>query len=83
MQTTPRRPARRHFFCATSAPLHAAAYPLKMCVVTGDEIGDTPVDVNYQGRTIRLCCKSCVRKFNANPAKYVAIYDREVAKRKK
>lgn len=60
----------------------AAAFPLKTCIVTGDELGDDPVDVTYKGRLIRLCCKSCVKKFNANPAKYLAILDKEIAKRK-
>jgi hypothetical protein len=63
--------------------VHAAKYPLKTCIVTGDELGDDPVDVTYKGRTITLCCKSCVRKFNANPAKYIAILDKELAKQKK
>jgi hypothetical protein len=68
----------------TTSPLaRAAAFPLKTCIVTGDELGDDPVDVNYKGRLIRLCCKSCVKKFNANPEKYVAILDKELAKRKK
>lgn len=62
--------------------LHAAAFPLKTCIVSGDDLGDDPVDVNYKGRVIRLCCKSCVKKFNANPAKYMAILDKEIAKKK-
>lgn len=58
------------------------SYPLKKCIVTGDafgaDLGD-PIDVNYKGRLVRLCCKSCVKKFNANPQKYLAILDRELA----
>ena len=60
-----------------------AAYPLKICVVSGDDLGDDPVDVNYKGRTIRLCCKSCVKKFNANPTKYMTLVDQELAKKNK
>ena len=46
----------------------------KTCIVTGDTFGGDkgpPVSVTYKGRTIMLCCKSCVRKFNANPEKYL------------
>lgn len=61
----------------------APSYPLKMCIVTGDELGDDPITATYKNRTILLCCKSCVKKFNANPEKYLAILDKEMAKRKK
>lgn len=71
-------------FAFTAIPrVEAAIFPLKTCIVTGDELGDDPVDVNYKGRAIKLCCKSCARKFNASPEKYVAILDKELAKRKK
>jgi YHS domain-containing protein len=69
-----------------SAPMglaKTASYPLKTCVVTQDELGDAPVSVEYQGRTIPLCCKACVRKFKANPEKYAAIFDKGMAKKKK
>ena len=71
---------------ATSTPGHADDYPIKTCVVSGDAFGGDlgpPVDVKYKGRTVRLCCKSCVKKFNANPDKYMAILDSETAKQKK
>ena len=73
------------FILTAASAVHAAtsAYPLKVCIVTNDELGDDPVTANYKGRSILLCCKSCVRKFNANPEKYVAILDKELAKRKK
>ena len=67
-----------------SAP--ADNYPIKTCVVTGDAFGGDlgpPIDVKYKGRTVRLCCKSCVKKFNASPDKYMAILDSETAKQKK
>ncbi|MEO7932026.1 MAG: hypothetical protein ABIT76_02600 [Chthoniobacterales bacterium] len=63
--------------------VHAADYPLKTCVVTGDTFGGDlgpPIEINYKGRLIKLCCKSCVRKFNANPEKYVKILDGAAAK---
>lgn len=62
--------------------LAAAVFPVKMCIVSGEELGDDPVGVNYKGRNIGLCCKSCVKKFNTNPEKYVAVFDKEMTKRK-
>jgi len=73
---------------ATAALVSPAAratsnsYPLKTCIVTNDDLGDDPVDVSYKGRNFRLCCKSCVKEFNANPEKYVAIFNQQMAKRK-
>ena len=63
--------------------LAAAVFPVKMCIVSGEELGDDPVGVDYKGRNIGLCCKSCVKKFNANPEKYAAVFDKEMAKKKK
>ena len=48
-------------------------YTLKTCVVTGEklgEMGDAYVFV-YEGREIKLCCKSCLKEFNKEPAKYI------------
>jgi hypothetical protein len=59
-------------------------YPLKKCVVSGEVLGGDlgkPVPVTYQGQTILLCCKSCLKKFNANPEKYFAVYKAEAGKK--
>ncbi|HED65100.1 MAG TPA: hypothetical protein ENJ09_06035 [Planctomycetes bacterium] len=52
-------------------------YSAKTCPVSGEELGGDmkPVDILYGTRLVRLCCKGCVKKFNANPAKYIAILD--------
>jgi nitrous oxide reductase accessory protein NosL len=61
--------------CATSKMVSGVKpYPLKVCLVTGndlDSMGDTRVEV-YQGQELRFCCKPCVRKFYANPEKYLS-----------
>jgi len=61
------------------AAIHAAdAYPLKTCVVSGDVYGGDlgpPVKITYKGREVLLCCSSCVKKFNRDPGKYMAILD--------
>jgi YHS domain-containing protein len=52
----------------------AAAYPLTTCVVSGEKLGEMgpPVVINYKGTEVRFCCNSCVKKFNADPEKYLA-----------
>lgn len=50
-------------------------YTLKTCVVSGEEINDKgdmkPHVFTYEGREIKLCCKSCLKDFNKEPAKFV------------
>jgi len=55
---------------ALAAP---AAYPLKTCVVSDNELGSMGKVVTkvYQDQEIKLCCKPCIKKFDANPAKYL------------
>jgi YHS domain-containing protein len=50
-----------------------AAYPLKTCPVSGEKLGDMgkPVKVIHDGTDVYLCCKSCTKDFNKEPAKYV------------
>jgi uncharacterized membrane protein/YHS domain-containing protein len=43
-----------------------------MCPVTPEEQAEAGITTEYNGETIGFCCKSCLRKFNANPEKYVA-----------
>jgi len=61
-----------------AASFAAVAYPLKTCVVSGDVYGGDlgpPVKITYKGREVILCCSSCVKKFNRDPEKYMAILD--------
>ncbi len=55
---------------ALAAP---AAYPLKTCLVSDNELGSMGKVVTkvYQEQEIKLCCKPCIKKFDANPAKYL------------
>jgi hypothetical protein len=49
-------------------------YPLKTCIVSGEKLdGDMgkPHVFTYQGQEIKLCCKSCLKEFNKEPAKYI------------
>lgn len=57
-------------------------YPLKTCVVSGEELGGmgSALDYVHEGRLVRFCCKSCISKFKKYPAKYLATLD-EAAKK--
>lgn len=47
-------------------------YPLKKCPVSDEAFEHgKPVKVTYEGTDVYLCCKSCVKKFNKEPAKFV------------
>jgi YHS domain-containing protein len=70
--------------CGASVPATAAdaikPYPIKTCIVNGDDIdADATVKV-YKGQEIKLCCKKCIKKFDADPEKYLKLLD-EAAKK--
>lgn len=48
-------------------------YPLKTCLVSGEELGSMgkPVGFVYQGREIRLCCKGCRKDFDKDPKAFL------------
>ena len=64
----------------------AKPYPLKTCIVSeeklGGDMGD-PYVFTYQGREIKLCCKSCLKDFNKDSAKYVKKIEAAEKKAKK
>lgn len=51
------------------------SYPLKKCVVSGDELGamGEPEDVVIAGKLVRLCCTGCKDELSKNPGKYLAM----------
>jgi YHS domain-containing protein len=51
-----------------------AGYPLKKCVISGESLGEMgkAFKVTSDGTDVYLCCKSCLKDFNKNPAKFVA-----------
>ena len=46
------------------------SYPLTKCPISGEGLDamGKPVDLVYEGRLVRLCCKSCVKEFKQSPA---------------
>jgi hypothetical protein len=76
-------PATTKLLAATTQ----AAYPLKTCVVSGGKLGGMGKPVAYvykqagqPDRTVMLRCKACIRKFEKEPAKYLAKLDAAGAK---
>ena len=74
------------FACAASllvGPLAAVAaekkaalkpYTLKTCVVSDEKLGGDmgePFVFEYKGQEMKLCCKSCKKDFDKDPAKYI------------
>lgn len=62
---------------AFSAAQAADPYPLKTCVVTGEELGSMgkPYVHQHEGREVQFCCKGCLKKFDKEPAKYLSKID--------
>jgi len=50
-----------------------AAYPLKKCIVSGEELGGMgePVEKLYGTTLVRFCCASCARSFEKDGDKYM------------
>lgn len=49
-------------------------YPLKVCVVSDEKLGGEmgkPFVFEYKGQEMKLCCKSCKKDFDKDPAKYI------------
>ncbi len=59
---------------AAQAAEKAKPYPLKNCLVSGNDLDSMggPITKVYDGQEIKFCCKPCIKKFEANQAKYLA-----------
>jgi len=53
----------------------AKPYPLDTCIVSDEKLDADPDMASYtfvhEGQEIKLCCKSCKKKFDKDPAKYL------------
>ncbi|QTN33871.1 hypothetical protein HZ994_16645 [Akkermansiaceae bacterium] len=58
----------------TVADTGAKPYPLKTCIVSGEELGSMgdAVSIVHEGQTIKFCCDACIPKFKQDPAKYLS-----------
>jgi hypothetical protein len=71
---------------ADDAKKEKKPYPLTTCVVSGEKLGGDmgdPYVFTQNGREVRLCCKSCLKDFKKDPAKYLKKLDEAEAKAKK
>jgi len=59
---------------SASAGTAAKAYPLDVCIVSGEKLGSMgdPIVLVHQGQEVKLCCKSCKPDFEKEPAKFLA-----------
>lgn len=61
--------------CAVEENKAVKPYTLKTCPVADEVIDDKgemkPYSFVHQGREIKLCCKSCLKTFTKDAAKYV------------
>jgi hypothetical protein len=48
----------------------------------GGDMGD-PYVFTHEGREIKLCCKSCLKDFKKDPAKYIKKIEKEEKKQSK
>lgn len=65
----------------------AKPYTLDKCIVSDEKLDADPAMKSYafvhEGQEYKLCCKSCLKGFNKNPAKYLKkLKDAEAEKAK-
>ncbi len=55
-------------------------YPLETCAVAGQPLGDMGDVINYvhNNRLVKFCCSGCEKKFEADPAAFIAKLDEAV-----
>ena len=63
-------------FVTSAADKKPKPYPLTTCLVSDEKLGADP-DMKphtfvYEGREVKLCCKSCLKDFKKDTAKYIA-----------
>ena len=63
----------------------AKPYPLEKCVVSDEKLGEMgdPYVFVHEGQEIKLCCKSCLKDFKKEPAKFMKKLEKADKKEKK
>jgi len=59
------------------ADFEGDAFTLTTCPVSGEALGSMgePIALTVEGRQVKLCCKGCVKRMKAEPAKYLEKVD--------
>jgi hypothetical protein len=80
----PKEDHSRHDHGEAKARESNKPYPLDVCVVSGEKLGEMgkPVILQHDGREVRLCCPACIDKFKQDPAKYLKKLDEAEKKQK-
>ena len=60
----------------------AKPYPSDICIVADEKLGGMgdPFVFAYDGRQFKMCCKSCMKDFDKDPAKFTKKWDTLAAK---
>ncbi len=63
-----------------SATLDAGKYPLNVCPISGEKLGEMgdPVVKEYEGREVKFCCKNCVGTFEKDLKSSFKILDEKI-----
>ena len=63
----------------------AKPYPLDVCFISDEKFDedDGPEIYVYQGQELKFCCKKCLKKFKADPEKYMKTFEEAKAKQEK
>lgn len=51
----------------------AKPYTLTTCIVSDNKLGSMGKVIvkEHEGQEVKFCCKPCIKKFDANPEKYL------------
>ena len=60
-----------------------AAYPLDVCIMSGEKLGDKTTDVVINNRLVKFCCADCVDGFKKDVAANMAKLDAAVIEKEK
>lgn len=57
-----------------AAPTRVKQYTSDKCIVSDNKLGSMgdPVSYVHNGQEVKFCCTPCIKKFKANPDKYLA-----------
>lgn len=72
-------------FAADKKAEKAKPYPMDTCVVSGEKLGSGDMKAYtfvHEGQEVKLCCKSCLKDFKKEPAKFIKKIEEAKAKAK-
>jgi Archaeal TRASH domain len=63
----------------------AKAYPLETCIVSDEKLDSMgePYVFTHEGQEVKLCCKSCLKDFKKDSAKYLKKLEKADKKKSK